>query len=91
MANPTIVNFEDSLQARATTSLKCGASGFITDRIQSGDFNPNWTWILSGNWQLSLTGRADWKCEAKGADCCCNCFIEVQLVGMISKLYTFYH
>ena len=89
MANPTVVGFEDSLLARAKASLKCGAGGAIKDRIYLGDFNPNWTWILTGNWQLSLAGRADWNC--KNGCSCCDCFVKVQIVGMISKLYTFYH
>jgi RHS repeat-associated protein len=100
MKNQTIVDFSDSIFKRAARSMKCASNGSVVDRMKLDDFNPNWTWILSGNWQLSMSGRADWNCGnasdwsggqgAKGCNCC-KCNIKMQLVGSISKLYTFFH
>jgi len=88
MANQTITGFETSLLNRAKTSLKCGSNGSISDHFYLSDFSPNWTWAFSGNWQLSMSGRADWNCKKCS---CCQCDIKVQLVGSISKLYTFFY
>jgi RHS repeat-associated protein len=100
MNNQTIVDFGNSVFRRAALSMKCAKSGSVADHIKLDDFNPNWTWILSGNWQLSMSARADWSCKSasdwsggQGAKpCnCCWCNIKLELVGSISKLYTFFY
>ena len=91
----------------AKSRYKCGESGtFAVPQSFSENFSlvqdfslssigsifRNIGMLLTGNWQLFLTGKCTWACgTCTGADKCkkCNCHATCAISGTISKTYTF--
>ena len=81
--------------------LQCGKSGtYGVPPLFLSNFNPGngfgitdvsyWDWVLTGNWQLSLSATCSWKCNQCGpGQTTCPCSVQCKVKGTISKLYTF--
>ena len=95
LSSRLISDLIDSLHRQATTSLKCGHQGSFGDHFYTSDYRArmNLTWFWSGNWQLSYSYRCDWQCglHNDSACKCCKCKYNCQIIGLVSKHYTFFY